>query len=253
MICDGEEGPITVGSSARVDDGSEAVAAQASALLDHGSICPNSTNKLHALETAERSSSCSGGSLAAATPRRPNSTPGSSSGRRVGTEPRSLRPKSGVVTSGCGNNNRGINVRPRGVLYDRSINSCARHLRALSDSEKKKIEKGHHQRDSAKSTSIISLTTISTPSTFTTGTGLGLGLEFLAFRDKYTEVVVREAKARILLACHEVRERYIQKRSALNRSHSLTSLAHTSRRRCSESPPAVAVNLRVPVQCLEHR
>lgn len=209
MIFDGEERPAIVSSSAHVDDGSEAVAAQASALLDPSDICPNSANESSTFATAERSSSGGGGSSAAAMPRRPSSTPGSSSRRRVGTKPRSLRPKSGVVKSDCENNNQNTHVRTRGVLYDRSINSCGRHLRALSASEEKNMEKkGHHQRDAGKSTSLISLTTISTPTTFTTGSGLGLGLEFLAFRDKYTDVVVREAKAKILLACHEVRERY---------------------------------------------
>lgn len=136
-----------------------------------------------------------------ATPRRPNSSSEPQSNRCVRKDPhRFLRPKRGGMTPWS--RRRGAPTSAvKGDLYDRSIKSCAQQLKMSSVSKQNGDRNQPEQRP-----------------TTTTKRG-GIGLEFLAFRDKFTEVAVRQAKAQVLLANHAVRE--------LHDGHAGVPLVHT--------------------------
>lgn len=192
---------VATGDCVHGEDGTKPTDINTSACLEHSERFPNSTDSVataegRVIDTTQR---CSGDSMTV-TPRRPSSSLESSSNRRTRKEThRSLRPRSGGMTP-WGGRGGAPTFAGEGGLYGRSIKSCARHLRLSSDSD----ENNDKSQPEAKPTSLISFTTMSTPTTVTKGGGIAL--EFLAFRDKFTEVAVRQAKAQVLLANHAVRE-----------------------------------------------
>lgn len=143
-----------------------------------------------------------------ATPRRPSSNSvASPSSRRLWKQShRSLRSRGGdaLGTSVL----EGEELSPvYGGLYGRSTRSCGRHPTmgsASADNNNISDEKNHHHRRHRHSGEQSTMAMF-TP-TMATKTG-GVSLSFLAFRDKYTDLAVREAKAQILLANHVVRRR----------------------------------------------